>query len=372
MSLDISQLQHTIKSNPRVRPNGARTKITTSNGATPLDLTAFSGVIDYQPSEFIITAWAGTPVRHVVALLAERGQYLPFDPLLVERGATLGGTIATNACGPERYRYGGARDFLIGTHFIDGNGEWLHGGGKVVKNAAGFDYPKLMVGSLGALGALVDVTFKVFPAPEAYATLMVDCASLQEALTLLPRLTNCPYDINAIDVVVQTDKHPERSPSEQRERWTESNGASLPMPVRIMIRIGGLRDALPQRLDRVRALCGKGEVVEGEADLALWREARELAWSPAGAAMVKVPITSARIPALDEALHDLPRRYSVGGNVAWIATTDTAALDVVLKAQGLSGLILISASSDPRIGKREANAFAERVKRAMDPLNKFG
>jgi glycolate oxidase FAD binding subunit len=366
MSPDISQLQHIITSNVRVQPHGARTKITTSNGAMPLDLTAFSGVIEYQPSEFIITAWAGTPVRNVVALLAERGQYLPFDPLLVERGATLGGAIATNACGPERYRYGGARDFLIGTHFIDGNGELLHGGGKVVKNAAGFDYPKLMVGSLGALGALVDVTFKVFPAPEAYATLVVDCASLHEALTLLPKLTNCPYDINAMDVVVKTDKHPEQSSSEQRERWTESNGASL------HVRIGGLRDALRQRLDRVRTLCGKGEIVEGEADLMLWREARELTWASPHAAVVKLPLTPARIPALDEAIQDSQRRYSVGGNVAWIATTDTAALDVVLKAQGLSGLVLIGANGDPRIGKREANAFAERVKRAMDPQGKFG
>jgi glycolate oxidase FAD binding subunit len=353
MSPDISQLQHIIKSNPRVQPHGARTKITTSNGAAPLDLTAFSGVIDYQPSEFIITAWAGTPVRDVVALLAERGQYLPFDPLLVERGATLGGTIAANACGPERYRYGGARDFLIGTHFIDGNGEMLHGGGKVVKNAAGFDYPKLLVGSLGALGAMVDVTFKVFPAPEAYATLVVDCASLHEALTLLPKLTNCPYDINAIDIVVGAQH-------------------AAPLPARIMIRIGGLRDALRQRLDRVRTLCGKGEVVEGEAELTLWREARELVWAPAGAAMVKVPVTPARIPALNEAVRDLPRRYSVGGNVAWIATTEASALDVVLKAQGLSGLVLIGANGDPRIGKREANAFAERVKRAMDPQGKFG
>jgi glycolate oxidase FAD binding subunit len=354
MSPDTSHLQDLVNASARVRPHGARTKLTAINDATPLDLTAFSGVIDYQPSEFVITAWAGTPVRDVIAMLAGRGQYLPFDPLLVERGATLGGTIATNACGPERYRYGGARDFLIGVHFVDGNGELLHGGGKVVKNAAGFDYPKLLVGSLGALGVMVDLTFKVFPAPEAYATLVVECASLDEALMLLPRLTNCPYDINAIDMIVETRR-----------------GAFLRSAL-LHIRVGSLRDALPQRLDRVRALCDKGEIVEGNDDLAVWREARELAWASPNDAVVKVPVTPARIPALDMALGEARRRYSVGGNTAWIATSDVVTLDATLKRLGVPGRVLLKSPGDPRIGMRETNAFAARVKQAMDPRNKFG
>ncbi|BCX03820.1 MAG: 2-hydroxy-acid oxidase [Candidatus Roseilinea sp.] len=351
MSTDlIRELQEAIASSTRVRPRGAMTKLhAPANGQATLDMRRLAGVIDYQPTEFVITAWAGTPVAEVQALLAEHGQYLPFDPLLVERGATLGGTVAANACGPERYRYGGVRDFIIGTRFLDGNGNLIQGGGKVVKNAAGFDYPKLMVGSLGRLGALVDVTFKVFPKPEAYATLRVDCASLDAALALLPKLTNCPYDLNAIDLVV---------------------GAAN--QVAILIRVGGLAAGLPQRMDRVRALCSGGEIITGDDEVALWCAAREFAWAADGEPVVKVPLTPGRIPALDARVQPARRRYSVGGNVAWIATHALDDLDATLKSLDLTGLVLLNAPGDPRIGRRTHNAFAERVLRALDPQSKFG
>lgn len=351
MSTDlIRELQAAIESNAHVRPRGATTKLRPpANGYATLDMRRLAGVVDYQPTEFVITAWAGTPVAEVQALLAEHGQYLPFDPLLVERGATLGGTVAANACGPERYHYGGVRDFIIGTRFLDGNGHLIQGGGKVVKNAAGFDYPKLMVGSLGRLGVLVDVTFKVFPRPEAYATLRVDCASLDAALALLPKLTNCPYDLNAIDLIV---------------------GAAN--EIAMLIRIGGLAAGLPQRMDRVRALCGGGEILTGDEEARLWRDAREFAWVAEGAPVVKVPLTPGRIPALDARAQAARRRYSVGGNVAWIVTDALDELDAALTALELSGLILLNAPGDPRIGRRTSNPFAERVIRALDPHNKFG
>ena len=114
-------------------------------------------------SEFTFTALAGTPVREIAAALAERGQYLPFDPMLREAGATLGGTVAAGLSGPGRFRYGGLRDFILGVRFVDGEGRLLRLGGKVVKNAAGFDLPKFFVGSLGRFGVLAEMTFKVFP-----------------------------------------------------------------------------------------------------------------------------------------------------------------------------------------------------------------
>ncbi len=351
MSADlIGELQATVASSARVRPRGATTKMRApANNCATLDMRRLAGVVDYQPTEFVITAWAGTPVAEVQSLLAEHGQYLPFDPLLAERGATLGGTIAANACGPERYRYGGARDFIIGARFIDGNGNLIQGGGKVVKNAAGFDYPKLMVGSLGRLGALVELTFKVFPKPEAYATLRVDGASLDAALALLPKLTNCPYDLNAIDLVI---------------------GAAS--QVAILIRVGGLAAGLPQRMDRVRSLCGGGDIVTGDVEAQLWRDAREFAWVADGMPVVKVPLTPGRIPALDARVSSARRRYSVGGNVAWIATSALDELDATLRSLDLAGLVLLNAPGDPRIGRRVSNAFAERVARALDPQNKFG
>jgi glycolate oxidase FAD binding subunit len=349
MAPDIRRLQHAVRSSAQVMARGACTKTALQQGnATTLAMAGFSGVIDYQPTEFVITAWAGTPVREVVQMLGERGQYLPFDPLLVQRGATLGGTIAANACGPERYRYGSVRDFFIGTRFIDGNGELLQGGGKVVKNAAGFDYPKLMAGSMGRMGVLVDVTFKVFPKPEAYATLIVSCATLQDALALLPKLTNCPYDLNALEIVSQ------------------GNGFEM------QVRVGGLAGGLPARMERVRALCGSGDIINGESEAALWDAARELAWA-GEMSVARVPITPSRVAELDATLEGLSRRYSAGGNAAWIATADTSAIDATLKDLKLQGLTMMNAQAgDPRLGLWHTNPFAERVKRALDPMNKFG
>lgn len=352
MAPDLTELQTIVRTSPRVSVRGAGSKSTVPMpGATALEIARLSGITEYQPSEFIVTAWAGTPIAEVSRLLAERGQYLPFDPLLAERGATVGGTIAANANGPERYRYGGVRDFIIGARFIDGNGELIRGGGKVVKNAAGFDYPKLMVGSLGQLGALVDATFKVFPRPEAYATLQIDCPSLAAAVALLPRLTNSPYDINAIDLV----------PGPRAE------------PSRLHIRIGGLRGGLAQRLDRARALAGGGEVIADDAEEAIWSAARELTWASVGECVVKAPLTPGRIASLDAGLGDAKRRYSVGGNVAWIAIGADRVddLDAQLRRLGLAGLILTNAAGDPRIGATSTNEFARRVKRALDPRGCF-
>ena len=373
MAFDLHALQDLVKSSSRITPRGHGTKASASahaSAANTLDLAHLSGIIDYQPSEFIVTVWAGTPIRDVQTLLAERGQYLPFDPLLAERGATVGGTIAANASGPERFRYGGVRDFIIGCRFINGNGELLQGGGKVVKNAAGFDYPKLFVGSMGTLGALVDVTFKVFPAPEAYATLRIKCDSLDEALALLPKLTNSPYDINAIDLLTH-DKHVERSVENQpmlQSTRAESKRAGTPV---LLIRVGGLVAGLPQRMDRVRALCGKGDVLTGNSEQALWREAREFTWAEPNEQIIKVPVTPAKIATLDARLGDMECRYSVGGNVAWVAAPNGHALDGMLRDLGLSGLVLLNADGEQRIGLRERNIFIERAKRALDPLGKF-
>jgi len=358
MTFDLHALQEAVKTSAHVTPRGSGSKSSVAASAVTLNLSPYTGIIDYQPSEFIVTAWAGTPIRDLQALLAGRGQYLAFDPLLAERGATVGGTVAANASGPERFRYGGVRDFIIGCRFIDGNGKLLHGGGKVVKNAAGFDYPKLFVGSMGLLGALVDVTFKVFPAPEAYATLRVECRSLDRAIELLPKLTNSPYDINAIDIRVEPGPARPAQP------------AGL-QPATLDIRVGGLASGLAQRMDRVRAMCASGEVLTGDAEAAVWRAAREFTWVSEGVHVVKVPVTPAKIPMLDARLEGLARRYSVGGNVAWIGAPKDHGLDSLLRDQGLSGLTFFAAPGGARIGLRERNLFAERAKRALDPEGKF-
>jgi glycolate oxidase FAD binding subunit len=166
-----TELCDAIRAHPRVLAIGARTKprlsaVSEARDVVLISTCGLSGIIAYDPGEFTFTALAGTPLRELRAALAERGQYLPFDPPLVESGATIGGTVAAGLSGPGRFRYGGVRDFILAVQFADGSGQLLRGGAKVVKNAAGFDIPKFLVGSCGRFGVITEVTFKVFPAPQ--------------------------------------------------------------------------------------------------------------------------------------------------------------------------------------------------------------
>ena len=138
----IGELADAVRSAPRIVATGAGTKprlVPTSGAFTRLSTSQLRGIVEYDSSEFTFTALAGTPVRDIVAALGEKGQNLPFDPWLVEAGATLGGTVAAGLSGPGRFRFGGLRDFILGVRFVDGTGRLLRMGGKVVKNAAGFD-----------------------------------------------------------------------------------------------------------------------------------------------------------------------------------------------------------------------------------------
>lgn len=353
----LGHLQDAVRAHSRLLPRGAGTKPALSTpppGVTALDLTGLSGLVEYDPGEFTFTALAGTPVADVQALLAEHGQYLPFDPMLAERGATLGGTVASGLSGPGRYRYGGVRDFILGVRWVDGAGQVLHGGGKVVKNAAGFDFPKLMVGSLGRLGVLVEVTFKVFPRPQAYATLRREYPRLEQALEAVYTLYRSQLDLEALDL------------------RPDARSAGL------YVRLGGLAEALPARLDRLAALLGGGDILEGGDEAALWRDVRELAWAPQDAALVKVPLTPRRIAALDAALDagGSRRRYSGGGQVVWIAWPGPVeALHQVLAAQGLSGLMVFGDPGErgPLLGApRSDHAFARRVRAALDAAGRWG
>jgi glycolate oxidase FAD binding subunit len=346
----LERLREGVRDATRVRVCGAHTKQTRIDGATELDTTKLRGVIDYQPTEYIIQAYAGTPVREIAAMLAEHGQYLPFDPLLVEHGATLGGTVATNASGPERYRYGGVRDFIVGCHYIDGMGELLSGGGKVVKNAAGFDYPKLFVGSQGALGVLTDVCFKVFPRPEVYNTLRIPFRNIESALDAMTKIALAPLDIHALDVSASSTDYA------------------------LEIRVGGLQNGIAARMARIQSMACAGDVLSDTADAAHWRNVRELNWYNARNTLVKVPTTLAAIR-----LHDVRwrefglRRYSVSGNVAWIEVPPGALdrLSTDLAQNQLAGQAFAGPGALRPLGLQRANVFAERVRAVLDPQGKF-
>jgi glycolate oxidase FAD binding subunit len=139
---------------------------------TVIRMTALDRVIEYAPEDQTITVEAGMTLGALDRVLAEHGQMLPLDVGDRER-ATVGGSIAANAFGVRRHRYGSFKDMIVGVELVRPDGTCVRGGGKVVKNVAGFDLPKLVVGSLGTLGAIAAVTLRVFPKPEASTTIVV-------------------------------------------------------------------------------------------------------------------------------------------------------------------------------------------------------
>lgn len=352
----VENIQQAVRENTRLRPRGGGTKpalSTPAEGVTALDLSGLSGVLEYDPSEFTFTALAGTRVAEVQALLDAHGQYLPFDPPLARQGATLGGAVGAGLSGPGRYRYGGVRDFILGVRLVDGNGALVRGGGKVVKNAAGFDLPKLMVGSLGQLGALVELTFKVFPRAPAHITVVQRVEPLAQAMAAFYGLYTARMEIDALDL--------------------EPTGPGM----KFWVRLAGLPEALPARAERVRALLGGGEVVaDGEAEARIWEDFRGFNYAPMGAALVKIPITPKRVPELEARLADRPsahRHYSSGGNVLWLATQEPpTVLHDTLVSLGLPGLVVFGPPGQPRIGARTGQVFEQRVKAVFDPKEKFG
>jgi len=134
-----------------------------------LDVSGYSGIVSYEPSEQVVTARAGTPLALLEQALAEKGQRLGFEPPHFGGAATIGGTIACGLSGPCRPFTGAARDFVLGVRMLNGRGQDLHFGGQVMKNVAGYDISRLMAGSLGTLGVLLEVSLRVLPAPARHA-----------------------------------------------------------------------------------------------------------------------------------------------------------------------------------------------------------
>jgi glycolate oxidase FAD binding subunit len=154
----------------RLRGAGSKDFYGESLAGEVLELAAWRGIVDYEPSELVITARCGTPLSELEDVLAARDQFLAFEPPAFDADPTIGGVIATGLSGPRRMYAGGARDFVLGTRLLNGEGELLRFGGQVMKNVAGFDVSRLLCASLGTLGVITEVSLKVLPRPRAEAT----------------------------------------------------------------------------------------------------------------------------------------------------------------------------------------------------------
>lgn len=355
---NLEELLETIRGHSMLLPRGGGTKSALAAGAADaiaLDMRALKGITEYEPDEFTFTAWAGTPLHEIESALEANGQYLPFDPPWAPEGATLGGTVAAGVSGPARLRYGGIRDFIIGIRFIDGHGKLIHGGGKVVKNAAGFDLPKLMVGSMGRLGAIVDLTFKVFPVPQARRTLRVDCGDLERALATLRFLARQPLDLFALE---------------------------LEPPGALILRLAGDAGSLDDHARRVGECAGDSfQTLTDDEENAYWQARTSFAWASPDAVLMKIPLTPKDVPDLERSLSVLEnegrpvaRRYSVAGNLAWLALPPDQAIETNLA--GLEAVVLRGPWPNNRFPlagcrRRGADAFARHIKSALDPGGRF-
>jgi glycolate oxidase FAD binding subunit len=161
-----------------------------------LDTRAHAGIIDYEPTELVLTARCGTRLAELEGALTAKGQMLPFEPPHFGAGATLGGCVAAGLSGPRRAAAGALRDFVLGARLIDGRARELGFGGRVMKNVAGYDVSRLLAGSLGTLGLILEVSLKVLPRPAAERTLRLEMPQ-DKALESLNRWAGSPLPVTA-------------------------------------------------------------------------------------------------------------------------------------------------------------------------------
>lgn len=340
--------------------------------AATLSTRGLVGITLYEPAEMVIGARAGTPLSELEAALAQKNQMLPFEPpdhrpLLASEGEpTIGGVVAGNHSGPRRIKAGACRDALIGLRFVNGAGEILRTGGRVMKNVTGLDLVKLLCGSWGTLGLLTECTFKVLPAPEASLTLVFEGLTDERANALLCAAMGTPFEVSAA------------------AHLPAGTGAPV---ARTLLRLEGFAGAIGGRADRLArhlAEHGHAERLEGEPSVALWRAVRDVVplAEPRELAVWRLSLpprrgaeTVARICA------DRPctALYDWSGGLVWLATEalDNAGAGPVRAAAGAHGghATLVRGSMELRARIAPFEPRPERVreleagiKRTFDPL----
>lgn len=219
-----------------------------------LETGGLSGISLYEPGALTFVAGAGTPLAEVEAALAAEGQRLPFEVpdmrgLLGRAGvSTIGGVVAANASGPRRVQAGACRDYLLGVRFVDGRGEVIKNGGRVMKNVTGYDLVKLLAGSHGTLGVLSEVALKVLPVPEATATLVLRGLSDPQAVAAMAAALGSPFEVT---------------------------GAAHWPGVGTMLRIEGFAASVAYRAERLAGVLARFGAVEMGEDR--WTEVRDVA-----------------------------------------------------------------------------------------------
>ncbi|HEV7914519.1 MAG TPA: glycolate oxidase subunit GlcE [Albitalea sp.] len=311
-----------------------------------LDTTVLEGISSYEPTELVVTARCGTSLDHLETCLAEKGQCLPFEPPHFAAGGTVGGMVAAGLAGPARAAVGSVRDYLLGATLLNGRGEVLSFGGQVMKNVAGYDVSRLLAGSLGVLGVVLEVSLKVLPQAPASATLrfQMDEAS---ALRTLNEWAGRPLPLNA-------------------SAWWDGT---------LLVRLRGARAAVDAAIPALG-----GERVEPDIAAAFWhslRDQRDDYFVRAADAVEQgAALWRLSLPQTAAAL-DLPGAQLVewGGAQRWLATDAPAGVvrDAATRAGGHATLF--------RARDKSAGVFAplqspldrihRELKKSFDPAGVF-
>ena len=271
-----------------------------------LSTRRLSGVELYEPGALTLVVRAGTPLAEVEAVLAEANQRLAFEPMdhrgLLGRAGTptIGGVIAANVSGPRRIQAGAARDFLLGVRFVDGRGQVIRNGGRVMKNVTGYDLARLLAGSHGTLGVLSEVALKVLPRPETAAMLQVAGLEDARAVAALSAALTSPFEVTGAAHLPRGE-----------------DGAP-----QTLVRIEGFAASVAYRVARLRDLLARfGPVTledDPEAVAARWRALRDVApfhGQPGDVWRLSVKPTAA--PAIAARLGALDLLYDWGGGLIW-------------------------------------------------------
>jgi glycolate oxidase FAD binding subunit len=326
-----------------------------------LDLSALEGIVDYRPAELVLTTRAGTRLAAIVALLAEHGQRLAFEPpdlgallgavACAEDGGngmtgTIGGVLAANLSGSRRITAGAARDHFLGVTAVNGQGDVFRAGGKVVKNVTGYDLPKLLAGSWGTLAVMTEVTLKVVPRAETEQTLIIADRDPPAAVATLTAALGSPHDVSCAAF----------------DPWRGS-----------LLRLEGLGLSVRARSAALLREIGNPEVeiLEGEGSRALWARQAGAAALAGWRVVWRISVPPADAPRVLAAI--APERYLLdwGGGLIW-AAYDSVDAARVRSALGDGHALLLKAPADARTCRLQppgavlAQAL-ERVRDAFDP-----
>lgn len=269
-----------------------------------LETTGLSGVSLYDPGALTLVAGAGTTLTEVENLLEKEGQRLAFEPRRLNRlqgtsgETTLGGIVATNSAGPARIALGNCADHLLGIRFVNGVGEIVKNGGRVMKNVTGYDLVKLMAGSHGTLGVLTEVSLKVLPRPETEATLAITGQTPAEAQAMMARALGSPFEVTGAVHIPGGDT---------------------------LLRIEGFEASVSYRAGKLSELTGAELSLQGDASRSRWTELRDLTMFAGHQAVWRVSMKPSDTPEFLECLAQM-HGYDVfldhGGGQLWIAADE--------------------------------------------------